>query len=176
MQLGEATAEAAAEVDSDATGHTSGHTLDPLEPSAAPLPPPHYSVNTRSLKTPLPVPSTASAPAESLEAPSSLGRGSADGGGDNAASTKISDAGGNQALPAAYTAAPTPLLRPSPQSASTSGGPAPAAIVQAVQAVRTPAVVPTSAVAAAAAAGASSEEDVRRAYSEMKRAYDDMKV
>ena len=171
MQLGEATAEAAAEVDSDATGHTSGHTLDPLEPSAARLPPPQYSVNTRSLKTPLPVPSTASAPAESLEAPSSLGRGSA--GGDNAASTKISDAGGNQALPAAYTAAPTPLLRPSPQSASTSGGPAPAATVQAV---RTPAVVPSSAVAAAAAAGASSEEDVRRAYSEMKRAYDDMKV
>ena len=161
-------------MDSDATGHTSGHTLDPLEPSAARLPPPQYSVNTRSLKTPLPVPSTASAPAESLEAPSSLGRGSAEG--DNAASTKISDAGGNQALPAAYTAAPTPLLRPSPQSASTSGGPAPAAIVQAVQAVRTPAVVPTSAVAAAAAAGASSEEDVRRAYSEMKRAYDDMKV
>ena len=170
-QLGGEAAEAA-EVDSG----TAGHTSVPSELAAAPLPPPpQYSVNTRSLTTPSPVPSTASAPMESLQAPSSLGGGPAEGG-DNVARATISDAGGNQALPAAYTAAPTPLLRPSPQSASASSSSEGHAPTAAVQAVRTPTAVPASAVAAAAAAGASSEDDVRRAYSEMKRAYDDMKV
>ena len=166
-------------MDSDAKGHTSGHTLGPSEPSAAPLPPlPQYSVNTRSLKTPSPVPSAASAPVESLQAPSSLGGEPAEGGG-NVARATISDSGGNQAPPAgvAFTAVPTPHVRPSPQSASSSssGG---QTLTVAVQAVRDPALVNTSAVAVVAAVGVggSSEEDVRRAYSEMKRAYDDMKV
>ena len=168
-------------MDSDTTGHTSGHTaghtLGQSEPATSLLPPPPpYSVNTRSLKNPSLLPSTASAPAESLQTPSSLGEGPAEGAGLNVVRVTPSDVKDNQPPSAGSAAAPAPLLRPSPQSASSaslSGVPATAATVQAL---RTPTVLPAPAVAAAAAVGASSEEDVRRAYSEMKRAYDDMKV